>query len=889
MRRSLKQTAVVWVVAVFGGATAGASEPERSGSQPILPVHTPERGVAAFAEAPAAVHKGNSVQLSFAVRQPIDAEVSVIDAQGGIVKHVAAGLLGDNPPPPFSPGLKQTLAWDGTDDTGRPATGGPFRFRVRLGMKARLHRTYGWNGHWLADLNGMVCGPDGMLYVVHSGVWLPHRRTWLISAFDREGNYHHQAFPGPAGLPPSDRAGWPWIERPDGVEVPVIHHAMTRAFHPAAVFHKRVFPVATSDGRLIMLTGTPEGMRVSGLDVRGGRRLVTIGLDGSVHSDYLGSVVAPATYGGFGHLALTPDERHVYVSGLHRKPDRGEGIEPGKNGFCHVVWKVPRDGSARPSVFIGKLFTPLGGDEGLNEPQGLDVDRQGNLYVADYGNNRVAVFRPDGSLLDEIPIDQPDLVRVSRKSGAVFVTRIRKRERPLTDPHWYTKSHNWKLLDVVRFSALPEKRREAVLNVGEDNRKSGSGSFMALDDSGDRPVLYVGGVEGLYNSSVCRVVDADGAMKLGPRVAGYSVWSIERDGNVGFTGDVVYSQGRLISAGPANWGFKTNHWNMHDPETGQFIGYWSARDERGRVSSRSPLAGDLVAGRDGNLYGRHWQGRLFRFDASGKPLPFSATGKAVLNIPHPHGRQAGLFIEAGGRMYVPILEPESGVYKVQAVHPDGMLADRPVVVAQAAKLSGITLDREGNLYLGVHVYPEGQAVPGWVARQRAASPEQRIPAHAYAQTATVLRFPPTGGAIVADEAGPCTAYLHHRPNRVSLKNAQWGRRVGFIPHKGTGCFCETMRIAMDGYDRLFVPDVATFSVHVLDTAGNVLTQFGEYGNMDSCRPDPPAGLPPQPEIGFAWPLAVDCGGEMAFVADQVNCRLVGVNFEHAAEAECAAA
>jgi len=92
--------------------------------------------------------------------------------------------------------------------------------------------------------------------------------TWLSSAFDRDGKYHHQALPGPAGLPRSERAGWPWIERPDGVEVPVIHHAMTRAFHPAAVFHKRVFPVATRDGRLVML---PPGR--SAVRVRGGGRV----------------------------------------------------------------------------------------------------------------------------------------------------------------------------------------------------------------------------------------------------------------------------------------------------------------------------------------------------------------------------------------------------------------------------------------------------------------------------------------------------------------------------------------------------------------------------------------------------------------------------------------
>jgi hypothetical protein len=187
---------------------------------------------------------------------------------------------------------------------------------------------------------------------------------------------------------------------------------------------------------------------------------------------------------------------------------------------------------------------------------------------------------------------------------------------------------------------------------------------------------------------------------------------------VGFTGDVAYSQNRLISAGPSNWGFKTNHWNVHDPESGEFTGYWSALDEHGKGASRSRLKGDLVAGRDGNFYGRHWQNRLFRLDASGKPLPFRSTGKAVLNIRHPHGRQAGLFIDAGGRMYVPTLDRESEEYAVLVVNPDGTIVDQPVVVAQGAKVSGIAVDREGNIYLGAHVYPEGQAVPDWVGKQQ---------------------------------------------------------------------------------------------------------------------------------------------------------------------------
>jgi hypothetical protein len=149
MKRNLKQTAMICLATLLAAVQAGASEAGRPGSPPVLPTQAATRGVAAFAETPAAVRSGDAIEITFAVKAPIDAEVSVVDAQGRIVRHLAAGMLGDNAPRPFSRGLKQELTWDGEDDAGKPAVGGPFRVRVALGMKARLHRTYGWNGHWL--------------------------------------------------------------------------------------------------------------------------------------------------------------------------------------------------------------------------------------------------------------------------------------------------------------------------------------------------------------------------------------------------------------------------------------------------------------------------------------------------------------------------------------------------------------------------------------------------------------------------------------------------------------------------------------------------------------------------------------------------------------------
>jgi outer membrane protein assembly factor BamB len=40
-----------------------------------------------------------------------------------------------------------------------------------------------------------------------------------------------------------------------------------------------------------------------------------------------------------------------------------------------------------------------GGDGDLEMPWGICVDRQDNIYVADWGNNRVQKFAPDGGLL----------------------------------------------------------------------------------------------------------------------------------------------------------------------------------------------------------------------------------------------------------------------------------------------------------------------------------------------------------------------------------------------------------------------------------------------------------------------------------------------------------
>jgi hypothetical protein len=83
---------------------------------------------------PTAVRDGDAVKISFGVSAPTDVEVAVLDAKGKVVRHLAAGLLGEKAPAPFKKGsLKQEVLWDGKGDYGGAVSGA--KVRVRLGLR----------------------------------------------------------------------------------------------------------------------------------------------------------------------------------------------------------------------------------------------------------------------------------------------------------------------------------------------------------------------------------------------------------------------------------------------------------------------------------------------------------------------------------------------------------------------------------------------------------------------------------------------------------------------------------------------------------------------------------------------------------------------------------
>ena len=140
---------------------------------------------------------------------------------------------------------------------------------------------------------------------------------------------------------------------------------------------------------------------------------------------------------------------------------------------------------------------------------------------------------------------------------------------------------------------------------------------------------------------------------------------------------------------------------------------------------------------------------------------------------------------------------------------------------------------------------------------------------------------------------------------VKMTGAEW-MHMGVSHIERAGCTCENTQFDVDEFGRVFYPDMCRFYVGVLDTNGNLITQFGGYGNAESMGPDSPVidpktakprprrpDDPPtlqspfaKPEIAFAWLIGVAVTDKYAYMGDSLNRRLLRAKLVYAAEETC---
>jgi len=862
--------------------------PDRSAAspKPLLPP--------AFTEKPAARREGKLVRISFAVSRFTDVAVSIENARGKAVRHLAAGVMGKNPPPPLAAdSLRQSLTWDGDDDYGKPARGGPFSFRVALGLAPAFEKLIGSNPADLGSVRGLAPAPDGKLYVLHCyGGHHPHDGTTAVSVLSREGRYLKTIWPFPANLPDHKLAGVRTVKHSTG-RSPFVYQMETRSFLPGLGDLPTQRPVVTRDGRLAFV-GIQEGPRP--FSQPGEARLTVIGTDGSVPAGgALKTRIWPLTDTG-ASLALSPGERTIYAAGIragrHKNGphhlfvcdncDHG-GATWKHTDPLHAIFRFRwRDRRARP--FIGSPRRAGKGPRQLDTPVSVAVDRTGNVYVADLGNQRISVFDEAGRPLARIPVGRPHRVEVSRKTGAIYVLSGKRRKRVET-------------LDLVKFDGWRGGREVTRIPV----YKARWGIYpvrrptMALDESADPTLVWV-------SSPFLRIEDRGKAFGE-PRDLRDKEW-IGRHS--------IKSPMEISLDRERGWLYVNNSWR-YDTGTGEWLRF---RTPGGRMwPNANPGSANGAAGRDGYYYsclgarGSH----VYRFDSRMRMVPFPTSDRHA-NKPwtektdgrlqgFSRNRGRGLTADRHGNVYVIWKKGGAEVtpgdyHRANSVYlygPDGKLLKPKLVDAQICSVSHVRVDPRGNVYLAVGLRPGRERLPPGLAGRVPAGRRDRLSVNGVNSYplvyGSIVKFPPEGGLIRVGAGGVKCNYANGRP--VDVNGAEWifsGCSVAAsvtTPKRAPGtiitCICESPCIDVDDFGRCFFPDAGRSRVGVLDTAGNLIAWTGAYGNQDSAGP---GSAIPQPAIPLCWPQAVAADDGHAYVGDRLNRRIVKLALRYHTEATC---
>ncbi len=664
-------------------------------------------GEVSFAAKPTARRDGDKTVISFAVGRETDVAVYVENAKGEVVRHLVAGVLGKNPPEPLKANsLEQSVEWDGLDDDGKRAEGGPFKARVGLGLRASYAgQSFAEKGQTgpnkIENVLGLAAGPDGRVYVLSdcSGwVW----GTTAVHVFRRDGGYEKTIKPFPANLPVERAAAAGAFLNSFGGLNPLIYRPLGLSFYPFEDVAAQ--PAVTADGQLVLavVPGT-------GVDRGSVAHLAAIAGDGGIpNATYAGPPLGARTvFAQYPFLAAAPDSKAIYLTGV--------GPQSGKP--THAVYRVALPERGPAEVWFGDPGQSGGGKTLLNDPRGLAADGQGHLLVADYGNNRVVSLDAKArSFAGEFPVPAPNWLAVHPRTGAVYVQSGDA---------------------VVKFSGWRDTKEQARLELPGKPDKRGRW-VLALEASAEPAVLWAA-----RGAQLLRCED-QGAKFAEPVPADcYPATRFRRPAADPTRREVACK----FPDGPYSSTLR-----ILNEETGQVraLGKGVAGGEATAIGGRAHRLdrnGFIYAQDDGFM-----AGGVIRFDPQGKMVPFAATA----DYPGPkRGRLPAGFtgttwwerdfsVDRKGDIYVKARGPEyHGLMTVEVYDQQGRLK-RTALWTVSDGMYGPRLDPKGNLYVMEAVKPFGQPFPEeFKDRLRGPNADEWFD-WIYG---SIVKFSPDGGAI----------------------------------------------------------------------------------------------------------------------------------------------
>ncbi|MFC1479467.1 hypothetical protein ACFL6F_02620, partial [Planctomycetota bacterium] len=238
-----------------------------------------------FTKKPTAKREGDKVKIEFKVSSETDVAVYILGKDNNIIRHLAAGVLGKNPPPPLKANsLSQSIEWDRKDDDGKKVAGN-VKVRVAAGLKAdyastAFQKESGPNH--IGGVIGLAAGSDGRVYVMDD------RSGWLywpakaIHVFRRDGSYEKTIKPFPAHLPPARLKPSKAFINDRGFLNPVIHRTQGMTFYPFEDERVRQMAV-TPQGQIVFPVVPSQAPKTSNPRNRGrAAHLAAIDTDGGI-------------------------------------------------------------------------------------------------------------------------------------------------------------------------------------------------------------------------------------------------------------------------------------------------------------------------------------------------------------------------------------------------------------------------------------------------------------------------------------------------------------------------------------------------------------------------------------------------------------------------------
>ncbi len=808
---------------------------------------------AAFAAKPSAAKAGDKYKIDFALSAAADVEVAVLGADGKVVRHLAAGVLGGkNPPPePLKAGLAQSLEWDGRDDFGKPAAGGPFKVRVRAGMSVKFGKIFGgspFTGTLSSGgpCDGVAVDSDGAIFVKLASLvpQLHEGNPWQLRKFDKDGKYVRTLLPYPPSTPPDKTPGFRLIETDDGQLTPAHTSGLDVVlFRFGDNIYNRVV-----DGQAVFIDSTSA--KLTFFKVDGSNAVKVVPMRSAPDKLKWAKWLAP-------QLAFSPDGKYAYYSNVANTP-YAANVHPSKMDQNFPQGRVYRQDLTKPGSDPEKFYDLELPDydrqkywlpDAWNKctaAYGVTVDAKGHVFVCDLVNQAIVEVSPEGKKLSVSKAPWPEKVLVNSATGDFYV--VSRLDRP-KDGYVGKK--------LIKISG----RGDAAKVVAEMPLKGDLGHSLALDDSGGKSVLWLGG-----GGALMRVEDTGAAFAPAEK----SLINPDRNnitfvcyGAVDQRDDFVFI---TTGMGPV----------------------WRYNGVTGEGGLAPFQACDVAVGPDGLVYGwsdkGSYQGPIARYTSDGKPAPLASTGKHLFG--HVYGRfgrgnnAPGITVDYKGNAYVNCGFNDC---HVRAYDAEGKLIEyerKARVGDEKGKPTGpafisYVLDQGGSLRAdpanNIYVLELG-LLKGVVPPKGF----EKDPAFARC-TGSIYKFTQKGGEFKKTKDG------WDAEGAVAAYTVPCGPISGSWASTQSVCHCTRPRFDVDPYGRLYIPNGVTFNVTVIDNADNPIVKFGGYGNFDAQGPE---SKEPKPDIPMGWPIFAGASDEHIYVGDGLNHRVVRADKVFAASETC---